>query len=79
MLKRWESVAGCGWACDGSSVCGVDRIFVWNGRVRNEGYMYRRSLRSISRAISIDWETSMPLMPARMLMLFGQKIDIPNM
>lgn len=30
-------------------------------------------------AMTIDWPTSSPLMPARMLMLFGQKIEIAAM
>lgn len=31
------------------------------------------------RAMTRDWETSMPLMPARMLMLLGQKMAMAAM
>lgn len=38
------------------------------------GERYSTSLRSMRQAMTSDWVTSMPLMPAKMLMEFGQNI-----
>lgn len=40
---------------------------------------YKRSFRSIRRAMIILCPTSRPLMPARMLMLFGAKMEMEDM
>jgi hypothetical protein len=37
------------------------------------------SLRTSKKAITRDCETSIPFIPAKMLMLFGQKMAMPAM
>lgn len=40
-----------------------------------KGIRYRAELSMSRRAMTIDWPTSIPLMPARMLMLLGAKME----
>jgi hypothetical protein len=40
------------------------------------GERYSTSFTTISSAMTIDWATSMPLMPARILILFEEKMDM---
>lgn len=41
--------------------------------------MYKLSFSTSKKAITSDWLTSIPLIPATILILFGQKMAIPAM
>ena len=63
-VKRCESVAGWGKVTED----------VMTGFPGN-GIRYSEEFRMRSRAMTIDWPTSMPLIPAMMLMLLGAKME----